>query len=711
MSATPAELALELFEADNETAVLRAGVPVVLPIERGMESQLSVDAAETGTVSFAIPAEYPRDEWSLITASRVVRLRIRDTYVGGFKCRPRRAELIPEEDGQAKRMHFEGVDLLAALDDALVLLKPGTESFAGPLDKRLFGWQDRDYDHSWWVEPFRGDLMYGEGADVVRPEAWFSGYTRWYRFNASVPAGGTILWRRNFTLSAPKILVPRMSAKGGLRAWVDGVPIGETVMPPGGDARGDTYRWPLKLEAGAHTISAEIVGSETEAPEFAYEVYAVDDAATGRCTASNLLFQSDDSDACKVAWVAGGDRPGLTAGGIIRMLVDEAKARGLLAGLSMSFTKETDSNGNPWPVMRQEFIVDIGRTLPEVLAQLAASECDVWMDPVGLTLHATRWRERGDFWTSPTGKPKFVGGGEGGYAPDPSGKSMNIRSFTWVHQLAPTDVRIRYRCRTGYGVVGSSGPERFYDFGDIDATAAAELAQATATARDEKLDSITFEVWPRGDEDRLPEAAWLGDAVSVPTGAPGSEVWAHQRIMSVTIREDSKYPGKAVVSPTVASSPQEFRSQTDRRIARMRAGNQTSTAINAPDDLGTGIRGGKASSEQMQFNNQGQPLREGAAISDKNPFPRDRRKLYRSAVLLTAVGVADTQLWLRQNGSRFQWINVPAGAAGTEAKEDYIGDHVGKGPQDYVQVEIDRTGDSGLGAEGLTVTLYHTEPL
>lgn len=706
MSPAPSDVVLELFEADNTTAVTVGGQALALPFEAGTCSASQfVSLSKPGSIKFTMLAEPGATQWTHLRADRVIRLKYRGNYIAAYRPTVVRQRFI---GGGAKRVEVEGVDLLTSLlADARLLLKPGTEPFAGALEKRLMGWQDRDYDHSWWVDPDRGDYTYPPEADVDRPETLFSPFVRWYGFPFG-PGGGlgaTILARRNFHLDEAKIIVPRVAAKGGMRAWVDSVPVGETPMPPHGDARKRMHRWAINMPAGAHTLSFEVVGAPGERPEFLAEVYAVDDVNTGACTADTLLFQTDDADPWKVAWVAGGDRPGLTAGGILRDFLTEADARDPIPPITLHFTKEEDSNGNEWPVLRQEVVFDVNNPLIEAARQLAEADCDLWMAPTGLNLYATRHGERGNFWTNPAAPPVLSGGRDGGYGAVTG--PPNLVELTWTRYLTPDEVRFIYQHRDGYGVSGTTGPERGYQFGNLDPTAAAELADQLRALRSLQLDTASAEMIPSRSDTLIPEHAGLGDAVRVPQGAPGSETFVAQRLVGITIDTNSSRPGAAKLLPELGSAESEFLSDLDARVTRMRAGDQYSASIRAPETLGTPIKGGEATTGTMVFNKRG-PLNEGDMMSDKYPFPMERVKLYQAESLLSEVSIDGVQLGLYQNGVWFQWIEIPAGAASDEAKIDLIGNHIGKGPQDYVQVNLE---EPGTGSEGLTVTLRYTEPL
>jgi hypothetical protein len=80
------------------------------------------------------------------------------------------------------------------------------------------------------------------------------------------------------------------------------------------------------------------------------------------------------------------DAPGFTAGEIVRILVDEAKARGALSGVTLNFTDSVDSAGRGWENIA-EFSTPIGSTILDVLLALSTTWVDLQMSLAGLQLN------------------------------------------------------------------------------------------------------------------------------------------------------------------------------------------------------------------------------------------------------------------------------------------------------------------------------------
>lgn len=77
-----------------------------------------------------------------------------------------------------------------------------------------------------------------------------------------------------------------------------------------------------------------------------------------------------------------GARWGVNVGFIMQTAVDEAQDRDLLQGLTYNFSKDFDSNGNPWD---NEFVRSIGPTkLGPIVDSLAEFDCEPTISPTGV---------------------------------------------------------------------------------------------------------------------------------------------------------------------------------------------------------------------------------------------------------------------------------------------------------------------------------------
>jgi hypothetical protein len=84
--------------------------------------------------------------------------------------------------------------------------------------------------------------------------------------------------------------------------------------------------------------------------------------------------------------------PGMTPGAVIRVLVQEAQARGTIPYVSLAFTDYVDSAGHAWPTPA-DIATKVGTDLLTVLREMSATYIDFWMKPGTTTLYA--WNKGG----------------------------------------------------------------------------------------------------------------------------------------------------------------------------------------------------------------------------------------------------------------------------------------------------------------------------
>lgn len=680
-----AEITASLYEADNATLVR------TLPTSFDRRWQHSVLDAGTGSISFPLAAS---TEWGAITAGRIIRMSYRGQPAFAFAPRQRTERMIPSGTSP-QVVTFEGPGVLATLDDAVVKLRPGTESFAGPTEKRLFGWQCPEFDDSGWSNLTLGPSIY----DPTPPLAWPSPFTNrvWL---SGAGDGSTVLARRTFTLDATKAVAIFVSADDGARVWLDGVPIGVTDMPPS-SSLDRTWAWVPLVEAGTHTLAIEAVDGGGGGRWFACAVYGLSSITGDSLNTSTFMFQTayqPDSvvlDPWKLYQFDGVNRPGLTWGSILSKVVAEAQARSRLAGVTLDFDATTDSNGNAWPVM-PDFVTDVGVSIPALIAKGAESEADTWIEPDDLVLRSVRWRERGSFWTLPISPPRFGGGA---YGVAGGGRSPNLSELTHTVDMRSSAVQVVARHEGGYSTSGT-GPERFADFGGLNEASALATAATMRDARVDDAESFAVSTVPTNGDEIVYDDYGLGDAVSVPTGAPGSESWANARVVGITCGDDASNHHRGRVEIELASTLTEFQSLTQRRLDRQRVGVQ-SDALTAPETLGTGLAGGVISEERVLFGQADSNALLSDVVGDSTEvsFPSRRSRPFRFVARLRTPDLADVTVDVRKNGSVVHTITIPGG---DDVAEGWMGSINGTWP-DRMDMVIT---DPGTTARGLSVEVY-----
>jgi hypothetical protein len=137
------------------------------------------------------------------------------------------------------------------------------------------------------------------------------------------------------------------------------------------------------VDAGVHTLAVKgtNIARDLADVNIAALIYAVVTLADGGDTITSIPLVSSEATKC-LAYPS--PFPGMTATKILRVAIEEAQARGALAGVTWDFTDTLDSDGNAVPE------VDISCPVPQtnVLALAKMLPLDIDMGPDDLTLHA-----------------------------------------------------------------------------------------------------------------------------------------------------------------------------------------------------------------------------------------------------------------------------------------------------------------------------------
>lgn len=259
-----------------------------------------------------------------------------------------------------------------------------------PSDTRRFDWSSTLFDASGWANAV--EVPAPASLAGVLPSGWPGTDALWIW--DALPDGsnnnptGDVYFRSGFNLAAATTMTFYMTADDGFEFYLDGELVLAELRTP--YLQLQTRSVTVTLVAGDHVIAARAVngpGSGVDNPG-AFAVAAYEMGTDGDPTGSPIVFTSD-------AWFALGypaEPPGMTVGTILRILLEEAQARGALPGVTLGFDDDDDSAGTPWP-LAPDVALKIGTNYLEVLAQLTEVYCDVAMAPAALELEA--WVERG----------------------------------------------------------------------------------------------------------------------------------------------------------------------------------------------------------------------------------------------------------------------------------------------------------------------------
>lgn len=215
-----------------------------------------------------------------------------------------------------------------------------------------------------------------ETVEVPAPNGWPVPDAWWIWGQADSTPLGKNFFRKEFNITSETSVAVLATADNYFTLYLDGSPIlGDDEVLGGWK---DYRRVDLQLTAGTHTIG--IIG--VNAP--------FDDGTTSDRNPAAVLMaicpidgegevvlppivQTDGTWQC-LAYPAA--EPGWTPGQIMIDAIDEAQARGAIAGFSYDFTALNDSLGNPWPYV-PGFSVAVGASLLTMLKGLTEAG---WID-------------------------------------------------------------------------------------------------------------------------------------------------------------------------------------------------------------------------------------------------------------------------------------------------------------------------------------------
>lgn len=182
-------------------------------------------------------------------------------------------------------------------------------------------------------------------------------------------AGDVMLFRTGFTMAAAAWVTIYWQCDDVGTLYVDSKQIDTS------QTANTTQFVTFPLTAGSHVVAAEVTnGTDTVECGFAAVVY--------NRTTNSVIRRTDTTN-----WVThkvSGTKPGMSAGAILRTILDEAQAvaQGVygLNLLTPDFDGQNDSNGSAWSQL-QEVAFPIGTSLGDIVRHLEELDCDVHIKP------------------------------------------------------------------------------------------------------------------------------------------------------------------------------------------------------------------------------------------------------------------------------------------------------------------------------------------
>lgn len=377
-------ISASLFDVDGVTWIRD------LPNSWGREWQEVLNEAGTGRLTMAVADEDAGYLWT----DRIVRLALDGVTCFAFVIETYSRVVVAKGEEVDETVTVSGRGVLSRLADAIVY--PVNGAGAAPVsDWRLFSFADPAYDASGWGDPISLGAQPAPSVPEWRgyPVAWPDASARWLwvpQPNPSVASLGRCYFRAVTPSLAAGRYVIHATGDNLYSVFVDGVPLlGDAANPW---CWRETRRAALDLSAGVHVIAAMVENTwaaGTNPGGFLCSLAA--ENSDGSLGGVQLRTNLVSGWKC-AAYPA--QPPGFTVGRVLRLLVDEAQARGTIPDVTLGFDDFVDANGNPWPFV-PECPVAIGKSLLEVVTSLASQGlCDVAMT-AALRLDAWRYGEHG----------------------------------------------------------------------------------------------------------------------------------------------------------------------------------------------------------------------------------------------------------------------------------------------------------------------------
>lgn len=359
-------------------AYSRAGVLLAdLDLARGHAWQ-DVDN-DCGTGSLVLANGDP--DLALIPYGSVLRFRLDGGAVFASLVETKERATVASGEEADQETKVAGRGTLAVFEEAVVEPILGTDR---PVfsDVRFWNFASPDVSVAGWQQAVGNPV-----SDFGPPEGWTDDAAEWIwdRYGAAYnpvngPPLGDVYFRRVFTVATRVVAEAWAAADDEYEVWLDGLPILSDGLVVG--YQGQSRSVQVELDAGTHWLAARASNIFPNRSGFRFTLFELGSDPLG--VPVGVIIRSDAS------WIQTGyppQPPGFTPGEILRVLLEEAQARGALTGVTLFFTDNTDSLGVPWPIT-SDVVMSVGEDYLSVIKRLCETYIDVWMAPGSLSLFA-----------------------------------------------------------------------------------------------------------------------------------------------------------------------------------------------------------------------------------------------------------------------------------------------------------------------------------
>lgn len=333
----------------------------------------------------------------LLDRRNIVKCRYGNKIISAFVVQRQEEVYVDKTEGKASAMTYSGEGLKSWFRDAQLYAEGGfnSDSYIG-----------RSFSFASVSGPWFVPSEWSPAVNIIRrssstsptywpagaPEGWPDDIANafWvWRGAPLVRPIETVLWRLPVnvaTATGKKRYKLILTVDDSFEVFVDGQSIGS------GQTWENSYEFEFVLSPGAHVIAIE--AKNDNANTIAGLLMGLYRSSTaGDNGTYTPIWRSGDAG---LVYYNKPGTPGWTVGMILRILLEEAEARGVRfpTYLNPTFTDTLDSNGVPWlePIPWEW---NLGTSYLEIIESLEEVQCEVWVDPdnYNLNVYVNRGRD------------------------------------------------------------------------------------------------------------------------------------------------------------------------------------------------------------------------------------------------------------------------------------------------------------------------------
>lgn len=351
--------------------------------------------------------------------------------------------------------------------------------------------------------------------------------------------------------------------------------------------------------------------------------------------------------------------PSFTPGHVLRILIEENQHYGFLEGWSWDFTDTTDSSGVAWDVnlIQVEQVFQIGRSILDVLKQMAESQVDFSCDVVGRVLHV--WNKARD--VNPVATDVSELGTFGVVRSIAIAAGVNMAEGAVKVLFQDTSFAFAESAEGWTDAWWGDAPTKavLLSLGDLSRSVASDIAFQYARRAAYPAMTLTAAIEPAGYADTPYHSFFVGDWLTV--DAPNGTIEAPVRLVSLSVSEDTQ--GDPTFTCEFLTMNEEMEDRLQRWLNRMSIGGAGGRSNSASPVTVIGQVGsrGQVDEQSLTFSQEG--------LIDTMPDPPDTPAYVISArgvitsfnLSCLVAGDSDTTLELKVNGTTVSTVTLEAG--------------------------------------------------